>query len=261
MNNVQSLIELILEDEEKTLGPEPDCEIEYTGTGVKRVKDSVLKNLSQIKTVAKKPFVYNGQIYTPPNSLQISEGFWQRYGCYLDCGACCAAYSMDYLPDEWEIFGNLYTEHIYDAIIRHYEINGREKQIITFDQDNPLKVHGKEWCQFLNIKTGGCGIHEYNALSCQVELIKFASVGDRSYIRKGPYGRGWAMKKVVDGELGILCDFGPFDEEQFHNNDIPVLKRMKDWADYFEIDTWLPDIIDLLLGAEARGEFKVITIH
>ena len=257
-----SIVELI---EDLTYDPAPSeiaSEISYKASSVKKVKDSVLKNLSQLRTVAKAPFTLNDKVFMPPVSLQISEGFWQRYGCYLECGACCAAYSMDYLPEEWLTFLSEYKKHVDAHIVRCFTINGRERIIRTFDQKDCQTVHGKDWCRFLNLENGGCTIHEYNALSCQVELIKFASVGNRSYIRKqGGYSRGWAMVKVTDGKHGVLCDAGPFSKEQFYDNDLKVFWRMKDWADYFEIPTWLPEIIELTTLAVERGEFNTIHVH
>lgn len=53
------------------------------------------------------------------------------------------------------------------------------------------------------------------------------------------------MKNMVTGEKGdVRCTFGEeFDEEQFWENDIPVLTQFLSWADYFGIETHLTELI------------------
>jgi hypothetical protein len=53
------------------------------------------------------------------------------------------------------------------------------------------------------------------------------------------------MKNMVTGVKGdVRCTFGDeFDEEQFWNNDIPVLSQFLVWAEYFGIETHLPELI------------------
>lgn len=229
---------------------------------VKGPKDSILKLFQQLKIVAKEPFLINNVCYIPPTSLIVTEAFYRKYGCYLHCGACCPNYSMDYLPVEWLEFVQIYPEHQGKEVIRQYTVNQQEKVIRTFDQTDAQLFYDKEWCRFLEKDTAGCRIHKYNALSCQVELIKILRVKDVGYIRKqGGYGRGWALRKVVDGEPGILCDISTFSEEQFWENDIPVFYRILAWATYFQIETWLPEVIAQLKHAVQIGDFNRVTIY
>jgi Fe-S-cluster containining protein len=204
--------------------------------------DSIEKTLTQIRIVAKEPFVHQGQVFSPPEKgLVITENFWREFRCYLNCGACCQAFTLDYLPDEAEVFGEIYP--YIELQERFFEING-EKHLIYTHWNNPGQAFsGTRWCDFLGRDEAKCNIHQLNPYSCNVELIKFVESKGKGYIRKAPFSRGWNMVKF-DGNRGNLpCTFHDFSVEQFIKNDLVVLGRLRDWATHLGVDTYLPEII------------------
>jgi Fe-S-cluster containining protein len=224
--------------------------------------DSTLKNFDKLSVVACEPFTIGGKKFSPPKSLTLSPTFWQEYGCYLGCGGCCRAHSLDYTPEEFELFKKIYPDKEKDFTLRNITVNGYLYEFYTMLQHNSFEYWGSEWCGYLDKETGGCGVHQYNPFSCHMELIKFSRMKGNGYIQKKPFGRGWAMKKVVDGEKGILCDFsGMFSLKQFEENDLPVFRRMLAWANYLSIPTYLPDVIHQAIVAVDNEYRQPIRIH
>ena len=202
------------------------------------------KTLKQLAVVATKPFTVNGQQYIPPGILKLSPTFWRKYGCHLNCGACCPLFSLDYIPDEWEKISNARLKQ--GATSVSIKVNGERKTIFSYMPVKPRRRFDKEWCDFVDFESGICTVHNDNPLSCRIELIKFRMVKGNGYIGKQPYGRAWTMKRATDGVKKVLCDFGQFDREQFENNDLPILRQINAWADYLGISTHLPRIIGML---------------
>ena len=204
-------------------------------------KNSTEKNISQLAVVAKRPFIFNGKRYTPPNRLAIAPSFWREYICLLGCGGCCHAYTLDFTKSEWDIFcdkfphlANLGQEFV-------VSMDGNSVALHTIPQHTQAK-----WCRFLSKESGACGIHKARPYSCQIELIKFRVIREVGYIMKGHYGRKWQMRRVVDGSKPVLCDITQFSPKQLRENDIPSILRLKHWADTLRIETYIEQIIDVL---------------
>jgi hypothetical protein len=140
-------------------------------------------------------------------------------------------------------------------------VNGAQRAIYTHWQSGEQQAHGKAWCDYLDMSSGACTVHQYNPLSCQLELIKFKVINGVGYIQKAPFGRAWNMIKSTDGEHGVLCDFSQFDQTQFEQNDLPVLQRMQQWADYLGIDTHLPKIIKAVQVCVQQKQLRTFIIY
>lgn len=224
--------------------------------------DSVAKTLKQISVVAAEPFTYEGTLYTPPARVKVGESFWRKYGCYLNCGGCCLSFTLDYLPHEWERFSERYPEQAQRGAARLVTVNGTAQQVFTLSNRDGAEAHGRRYCELLDMETGACTVHEENPFSCRIELIKFRIVHDTGYVLKAPYGRAHNMQRVLDvpqDELGVLCDFAEFSEEQFYRNDLPRLRQMQVWARHFGIMTYLPDMMRMLqLCVEQRQLREII---
>lgn len=224
-----------------------------------RYPDSYMKNLTQISVVAKRPFEVGSKMMVPPNTLSISQTFFRKYGCYLNCGGCCSGdISLDYLPSE--VMDVIHEVGITPEVRWTVPINGEPRELFTIPQE-PQTLHGHQFCRFLDPTDAHCTIHEKNPFSCQIELIKFRRMKDRGYMMKVPFGRAWALHRF-DGVKGqVLCTFDDFALDQLKNNDIPALQRMLEWAEYLDIPTYLPEILDSLERSILTGRFLGRLIH
>jgi len=210
-----------------------------------RHPNSYEKTITQLAIVAVQPFTVDGVVHVPPEMLKLSPTFWRRYGCHLNCGACCRWFSLDFLPCEYETLDN--TQLKKGAVEKELIVNGHSVTFFSYLSPKPRKsMDGKARCDFLDFDTGACMIHSESPFSCNIELIKFRRVKKRGYIGKQAYGRAWSLRRVTDGKQGVLCDFGEFSEVQFRENDTPALKRMQAWGEHLGIETHLPKIVDAL---------------
>jgi hypothetical protein len=78
-------------------------------------------------------------------------------------------------------------------------------------------------------------------MSCDFELIRFICSKDKTLLTQKLFGRGWNMLRV-DGERGALCSMTPPSPETIEEV-LRKLHRLKRWADYLRLDTWLPEVI------------------
>jgi Fe-S-cluster containining protein len=216
------------------------------------------KNLKQLAVVAKKSFTYNGQTYKPPKVLKVSKSFFRQYNCYLNCGGCCLDFTLDYLRGEYSAAVKKYPQLAAQAKVVRIDINGQPKEIVSVQHIGKQVAAGKERCDFLDLASGACTVHDNNPLSCRVELVKFTVIKDTGYISKRPFGRAWKMKRIDGGS--ITCDFSPMSFQQLENNDIPVLEQMKDWADYLGIETKLPRVLAALRYILRTKEIREFTV-
>lgn len=222
-----------------------------------RHADTLGKNFAQIAVVAREPFTVNGKRFDPPRGgLVLSASFWRRYGCALHCGGCCLAFTLDYLPWEWEQFCATYPAYASRGHERTVDVNGSARAVWTIANDlHAQTLHGHRFCQFVDAQNGACTIHEQNPYSCRVELVKLRTIGETGYIQKAPFGRAWNLTKI-DGTRGdVLCTFDDFDEAQLLSNDIPVLQQLQRWASYMGIATYLPDVLDTIDALYAARRF------
>lgn len=220
---------------------------------------SAMKNLQQLAVVASASFEVDGVLYNPPpKGLVISESFWRRYGCYLHCGGCCSLFTLDYIPEEFEQFKQLYPQYQERAKEFTLNVNGAARKLIRIEQVASWQRNGRNWCQFLSQEDAACIVHAANPFSCQTELIKFKSIKGKGYIQKAPYGRAHLLKTIADEK--ILCDFAPLDIQQVVDNDFPVLHAMRRWAEYLGIETHLNKVIFAVEDALLSNSYRRMDI-
>lgn len=218
--------------------------------------DSTDKLLHQIQAVARKSFDDGRHYFAAPRAVRVSALIYRKYGCYLHCGGCCSAFTLDYLPDEWERFAKHFPQYAQDGKERSIAVNGRKRPIVTIYQDRAIQRFNRAWCQYLDPDTAACKVHQQNPLSCRIELIKLQMVSGVGHIMKKPFGRAWNMSRFPDGVKDIRCDFSDFDAEQFHNNDVPALEKMFRWANYLSIETYLPAVLEHIYAEVENSTFR-----
>lgn len=235
--------------------------------------DSINKLCYQLSSVSKVDFEYEGTLYTTPSKVLLSEMFFREYKCLPHCGGCCPSFTLDYLPEEWEKFVQNYPLRRHLGRPHEVEIFFPESQSGTVTPTmqippDPQFISGPSYkgdkistiprCQFLQLDSGYCGVHEANPLSCKIELIKFWRYGTEGRILKGMIGRSWVVM-TVEGTRGARCQILPeVSATQIQENDLPVLRTMLEWSQRFGIETWLPELISHIEGCVEKGEYRGI---
>lgn len=202
--------------------------------------DSVTKVVTQyFAAVTKEPFTYQGKSFEPKN-LRVSPGIFTRtMVCVADCGGCCKKLTVDFLPGE-----DLHVDFRKHAKKHEFEFNGKTIFVNRDDQSE----NGGYFCRYLNHDNARCGIHGQHPFSCDFELLRFSMMSAPArpnQLTHRPFGRGWNMR-LVDESRGALCEWNDAPEgDPAHQADVVrKLKRLKDWTDYFGIETCLPEIIE-----------------
>lgn len=198
-------------------------------------KDSVDKIVfSYFAAVTKHDFIYKGhEIKAKP--LSVNNLLLRSFSCLPNCAGCCPVFSLDYLPDE---AADLPSKLKKQVVRRVVELNGK-KRIYSELQENTKSTH----CRFVDDK-GLCLIHGYHPFSCDFELIRSIIYKERTTNRLTTklFGRGWNFIRI-DGERGALCTIGHITPESIKDTK-RKLKRLQEWCEYFNIDSWCPDIIN-----------------
>lgn len=217
--------------------------------------DSVEKIVSRgFATLTKEEFTYKGKPYLPCTVI-ISPLLLRGVNCPSGCGGCCRRFTLDWLPSE----RSKVKKEGYDMSRvkeRMIQFNGREVPVLSDVQDD----HDGYWCRNLNPKDGRCGIHTFSPLSCDFELIRTIQTRPDlpNRLTQKLFGRGWAMKRIVDGERGSMCSMTPPTPDTIASV-VRRLNRFKTWTDHFGIDTYIPDILHCI---ETRALYQhQITMH
>lgn len=186
-----------------------------------------------LSAVCTAPFTYKGKRYTP-KTVRVSPQIFRGFICHKFCGGCCSQrFTLDWLPFEARPKDHPGKEKM-------VAVNDKEYPIFSYDQGD----HSLPYCKNLSQTTGYCGIHGEHPFSCDFELIRFIS-GDKLPVHRlnhQKFGRGWNMKRI-DGERGALCEFIEGVTPESRADIIRKLKRLKVWADYFEVQTKMDTII------------------
>lgn len=194
--------------------------------------------------LTEKEFSYEGKIYTPKR-LVVSENIFRKFLCPKDCGGCCKNYTMDWLPDEKPDM-----EHVKE---RKLILNNQEFPVFSDIQDGITGYY----CRYVEEEHGRCTIHTKRAMSCDFEPLRFKihPDGPANYFGSYPYGRGWAMKRV-DGVRGARCMFA-HSSDASRRDVLRKLRRLREWTDYFKLETKLPKIIDYLDNCFKPKQFTI----
>lgn len=190
-------------------------------------RDSIDKIVTTyFAAVTKEAFVYKDQTYHP-KLLQISPLLFRGFTCPEFCGACCHNVTLDYLPSE---------THPYHLTTRNVILNNKTYLVWT-DWQNSNSGH---FCKNLTMN-GRCSIYEARPFPCDFELIKFMHFKDSFRLTQQLYGRKWALQRV-DKKCGTKCEMLPATQERVAEV-VRKLQRLKDWTEYFELNTYIDDII------------------
>lgn len=198
------------------------------------ILDSIEKIITTyFACITKKEFIFKGRTYFP-KPLRVSSMLWRGYTCPVNCGGCCFRVTLDYLPKRKE-------KHPYQLTKRMIRISDKEYPIWSDLQDD----HDSKWCRHRQPEDGRCAIHlDGKPFAADFELIRFLK-NDEPYkpnqLTQKLFGRGWSYERV-DGEFGALCAMLPITKERIEDT-VRRLRRLKVWAEYFEIDHCLDEII------------------
>lgn len=221
--------------------------------------DSTGKLLERIALCARGPVLQKGKVLrTPPSRIVVAPSLLREFRCVAGCTACCLPFTLDYTNDEYDSFGlDGWTEEIAVQTLdefepRQLEVNGKNFEIQTYPQ------YKDPSCPYLRptrtTDSGevalGCGFwsadNSTQPLECAAapQLLMTTRGEGTTVIMKRPFGRGWAWKDKPQ------CEFDPvFDKidkipDDFDlSNEVMLLERYCHWANYLEIDTYLPEII------------------
>jgi len=215
--------------------------------------DSVEKTLTRhFATLTKEEFAYDGKTYTP-KILIVSPLLLRGVSCPPGCGGCCRRFTLDWLPSEREklIEYGYPMERVKERMI---EFNGKSIPILSDLQED----HQSYWCRNLNPKDGRCGVHEFSPFSCDFELIRTIQTREDlpNRLTQKLFGRGWAMKRIVDGKRGSMCSMLPVTKESIQSV-IRRLGRFIDWANHFGIKTWAPEIIRIVQSKRLNSQIEL----
>jgi Fe-S-cluster containining protein len=165
------------------------------------------------------------------------------YRC-RQCGACCSKFTLDYIPGEPRPDSAEECEIEYDG------------DLFTIFSDRQ-EENETEWCKYLT-EDGKCEIYDKRPLSCDFELIRIFNSDKKpeSEISCLAYMRAHSMVQYIHREVerpkGVVPkQYRPLCQEIAPNEDSAddnarKLRRLRQWADYFHIDTWIPEVIEYL---------------
>lgn len=217
--------------------------------------------------ITKVPFTFAGE-QIQPTVLEIDSKLVRGSICHC-CGACCRGdskgrcFSLDWLPFELE-----HLQKRSPCEERFVTFNGNDYMYYTDEQSD--SENG--WCKYLT-EDAKCEIHDYSPLSCDFELIRCYQ-GKTGELLVKTYNRPQKMLqyKFKDdpncfyksvGKDGVeqtfyypqyrpKCEIVPPNNKTVTET-IRKLKRLQQWADYFKLDTHLPQLIkDLHNGVWKR---------
>jgi Fe-S-cluster containining protein len=178
-------------------------------------------------------------------TLVVKQNLASAYHCHC-CGACCSKFSLDYLPFESR------PDTAVECSIE-YGTN------YIFYSDTQ-KDNKSNWCRHLS-HDARCKIYEHRPLSCDFEMIRVSNGKLNSTITVDRYMHPHYMVQymlhqharipgdlhnVVERQYRPLCTKRLALNQSHAYESIRKLRRLQSWADYFHIDTWIPEIIEYL---------------
>lgn len=208
------------------------------------------KILRQLGLLSKNPgYFMLGSVrkdFSPPTQLSVGSSMWRVFRCDPTCGVCCKFdMTLDYIPGE--VDKGILLRDGFELV--PVLVNDKMRPVIS--QISEASKHGGR-CRYvteygdLGDRKIGCGRWSTTApLSCvTAPNIHIRGFGPgRTIIYKGPFGRH-TMWSVLP-----RCEFDPYPVEKIDPEevirDIKLFKRWLNWAEYFELDTWLPEIITI----------------
>ena len=196
--------------------------------------DSLEKIIRYIAVVSKDPVEWEGKVFEPLPII-LSPSLFRHFSCPPGCGACCSAFTLDYLP----------TEKFPEGVVERYvEVNGEKRLIYTYyPKKQKVSFRDLDRCDFLDLETGRCKIYPIRPFSCRIEPLRLIRRDSYSLISFCTFSR-WKLMWTVEGKKGAKCRFS----KKFTKEDIDDLvekfEQLRRWAEYFGVhNTWIPEII------------------
>ena len=236
--------------------------------------NNAIKILTYIYPITKQPISYLGNIWNPVSSICLRETLFCKDEC-LVCGRCCIPENNVFLPFEVDNMREIIKNKSIDTTFHKLNGKGYEniEQLLNSLQPSSLVINEKPFSVFVSslpcttytindrgllkrchwlLPTEdnrlGCGIHPVSSITCRMPHIRFFYNRDRlsTTIGHSQYGRNWALKcpaQVSKTEFS-------FDALNTSISNFELLQR---YCDYFNIDTWCSEILDLLYFVKREG--------
>lgn len=174
----------------------------------------------------------------------------------LSCGQCCRNYDTVFFPTDLpelerrkEEKQTPFVYYLDNCDTLPITINGEEKQYLSLRPMNQTDSHDI-WCNkhtvlncrwiFVKDDKKLCRIHRYRCITCgfpHMELYQ-NKLHTTGYLGHKQFGRNWQLGCPVDIKR-------PLDKETLEDN-IYWLTRLQTVADYFGVETYLPEILESL---------------
>jgi hypothetical protein len=200
----------------------------------------------------------------PPHKVVVTPSIMRDFACVAGCTACCLPFTLDFTNDE---FNSLeWTNGIEEEAIDRF----RTRHIVVNDKVFPIQTYEQfrdDACPFLRptriradgASALGCGFWTADNSTQPVEcaaapqlLMTTRGIGVTALMSK-PFGRGWKWQNKPQ------CDFDPvidriakIPDDYDLSDKINLLERYRHWAEYLEVDTWIPEILEVLSDFSAR---------
>lgn len=210
-------------------------------------------------------FVGNDYEMTASNEFIIRTSMFFKDEC-ISCGQCCRNYDTIMFPTDL------------DEIKRRADA-GQEQYKFYLDNcaELPIIIDGKEYkyysvppmtskdshdiwtngntslnCRWIFLKDNKkyCRIHEYRCITCGFPHMEMWTNPSRNsgFLGHKQFGRNFRLGCQVDIKR-------PLDQETLNDN-IYWLERLNIVADYFNIDTYLPEVINFLKTVDVNNPPK-----
>lgn len=236
--------------------------------------NNIIKILSYIYPISKQEIQYKDVIFNPVKHLYLRKTLFCKDECLI-CGRCCIAEDNVFLPFEVDNMDNCLHNKDIDTSI--HKVNGKGyaniEELLNSLQSFNVQINGKNYMLYKsslpfntytfedrgtlkrchwNLPTEdgglGCGIHTVSSLSCKMPHIRFLynSKTQTTSIGHSQYGRNWALKcpaKVSKTEYS----------ESSLNTTIFNFELLDKYCEYFEIDTYCKEILDVLYKVKEEG--------
>lgn len=206
--------------------------------------DSMEKILKQISRLSPDPVTYRsaGQTHVYDahvTSVLVMPSMFTRFHCAAGCTACCQKFTLDYPASEFHR-----VKHQEGFGERVIEVNGKQKKVWTNNQNENLL------CDFLRAEkpAGGLGCDQwpFAPLSC--------ASAPQIQIKQPKEGVTILTKQHFDDRE----DWTPVPQCEFHDvggspiladveADVLLLSRFAEWARYFGIKTYIPQVQSFLV--------------
>lgn len=240
--------------------------------------NNISKILTYIYPITKQPIKHREIIWSPVNSIYLRESLFCKDEC-LVCGRCCIPENNVFLPFEVDNMRALLKTKSIDTNL--HKLNGKgydniqellkslEPEEVIINEKSVNIMVSKLPCTFYTINDRGllkrchwllptedgrlgCGIHPVSSITCRMPHIRFFYNRDllSTSIGHSQYGRNWALKcpaQVSKTEFS-------YDTLDTVISNFELLAK---YCDYFGIDTWCKEILELLYYVKANGPASV----